>query len=232
MAGGRPNKKAVLVRELLKKDPTAKNQDIAEKVGCTSYYVGKLRRESTEAATLGSVRKTKKKPLPLTEPRQSDDDSEFSYHEKRIIDRLGFGDTERKTAFDTGYPMSLVKKTKEKAIKKYGATRWAREKLFGYEAFESKYMSPKYSRAGLLDQAKEIITNDRQNTHGQPEDSFRRIADLWSGYLTVGVREEDVAVMMALVKVARIMENPRHADNWIDGAGYFACGGEVALRKK
>jgi hypothetical protein len=89
-----------------------------------------------------------------------------------------------------------------------------------------------YSRGGLLDRAKEIVTNDRQNTHGHPEDSFRRIADLWSGYLTVGLHEEDVAVMMALVKVARIMENPRHADNWIDGAGYFACGGEVALRDK
>jgi len=129
MAGGRPNKKAVLVQELLKKDPTAKNQDIAEKVGCSAYYVAKIRRESTEAATLGSVRKTKKKSLPITEPRQSDDDSEFSYHEKRIIDRLGFGDTERKTAFDTGYPMSLVKKTKEKAIKKYGDTN-GREKRF------------------------------------------------------------------------------------------------------
>ena len=90
---------------------------------------------------------------------------------------------------------------------------------------------PDYSRGGLLDRAKEIVTNDRQNTHGHPEDSFRRIADLWSGYLTVGIHEQDVAVMMALVKVARIMENPQHADNWIDGAGYFACGGEVALRK-
>lgn len=95
-----------------------------------------------------------------------------------------------------------------------------------------KKTTPDYSRGGLLDRAKEIVTNDRQDTHGQPEDSFRRIADLWSGYLTVGIQEEDVAVMMALVKVARIMENPRHADNWIDGAGYFACGGEVALRNK
>ena len=84
---------------------------------------------------------------------------------------------------------------------------------------------------GLIPFASLVLSNDRQNTHGQPEDSFRRIADLWSGYLTVGVHEQDVAVMMALVKVARIMENPQHADNWIDGAGYFACGGEVALRK-
>ena len=159
-AAGRPNKKAVLVKEILKKDPTAKNKDVAEKVGCSAYYVAKIRRASTPPATLGSVRKTKKKPLHKAKPKQD------------------------------------------------------------------------HSRGGLLDKAKEIVTNDRQNTHGHPEDSFRNIADLWSGYLTVGLQEEDVAVMMALVKVARIMENPRHVDNWIDGAGYFACGGEVALRKK
>ena len=34
--------------------------------------------------------------------------------------------------------------------------------------------------------------------------------------------------MMALLKIARLMSNPEHADSWIDGAGYLACGGEVA----
>jgi len=128
--------------------------------------------------------------------------------------------------------MGLAKpKAKKKSVSTQAATlglvRKPKEK-----ALQKTVLKQDNSRGALLDKAKEIITNDRQNTHGQPEDSFRRIADLWSGYLTVGVQEEDVAVMMALVKVARIMENPRHADNWIDGAGYFACGGEVALRRK
>ena len=39
---------------------------------------------------------------------------------------------------------------------------------------------------------------------------------------------EDVAAMMALLKIARISENQRHMDNWVDGCGYFACGGEIA----
>ena len=39
---------------------------------------------------------------------------------------------------------------------------------------------------------------------------------------------EDVAAMMALLKIARLMSNPEHVDSWIDGAGYLACGGEVA----
>jgi hypothetical protein len=34
--------------------------------------------------------------------------------------------------------------------------------------------------------------------------------------------------MLALLKVARIRSNPKHADNWIDIAGYAACGGEIA----
>jgi len=128
--------------------------------------------------------------------------------------------------------MGLAKpRAKKKSVSTQAATLGSARKP-KKKALPKATQQQDYSRGGLLDRAKEIVTNDRQNTHGQPEDSFRRIADLWSGYLTVGVQEEDVAVMMALVKVARIMENPRHADNWIDGAGYFACGGEVALRRK
>ena len=37
----------------------------------------------------------------------------------------------------------------------------------------------------------------------------------------------DVAVMMTLLKLARIKSNPRHQDNWVDGCGYLACGGEL-----
>ena len=126
--------------------------------------------------------------------------------------------------------MGLTKPRKKKRVSTQPATLVSARKP-KKKALPKATQQQDYSRGGLLDRAKEIVTNDRQNTHGQPEDSFRRIADLWSGYLTVGVHEQDVAVMMALVKVARIMENPQHADNWIDGAGYFACGGEVALRK-
>ena len=37
----------------------------------------------------------------------------------------------------------------------------------------------------------------------------------------------DVAIMMALLKIARISENPQHMDSWVDGCGYFSCGGEI-----
>ena len=41
----------------------------------------------------------------------------------------------------------------------------------------------------------------------------------------------DVAVMMALLKIARISENPQHMDSWVDLAGYAACGGEIAWKE-
>lgn len=84
-------------------------------------------------------------------------------------------------------------------------------------------------RADILATASEYVTKDRATTHGDAEDNFRRIADLWNAYLGVDdITSIDVAVMLALLKVARIRSNPTHADNWIDIAGYAACGGEIA----
>jgi hypothetical protein len=85
------------------------------------------------------------------------------------------------------------------------------------------------NRADILATASEYVTKDRAATHGDAEDNFRRIADLWNAYLGVDdITSIDVAVMLALLKVARIRSNPTHADNWIDIAGYAACGGEIA----
>jgi hypothetical protein len=85
------------------------------------------------------------------------------------------------------------------------------------------------NRADILATASEYVTIDRATTHGDAEDNFRRIADLWNAYLGVDdITSIDVAVMLALLKVARIRSNPTHADNWIDIAGYAACGGEIA----
>lgn len=84
-------------------------------------------------------------------------------------------------------------------------------------------------RADILATASEYVTIDRATTHGDAEDNFRRIAELWNAYLGVDdITTIDVAVMLALLKVARIRSNPTHADNWIDIAGYAACGGEIA----
>lgn len=82
-------------------------------------------------------------------------------------------------------------------------------------------------RAEVLDTAKQYVTRDRAADHGDMENNFKTIADYWSVHLGLEISPADVAVMMVLLKLARIKSNPRHQDNWVDGCGYLACGGEL-----
>lgn len=83
------------------------------------------------------------------------------------------------------------------------------------------------NRSEILDTAKQYVNVDRAGTHGDAESNFGLIACYWSAHLDVGIGPEDVAIMMTLMKLARAKANPGHADNWIDGCGYLALGGEI-----
>jgi hypothetical protein len=91
-------------------------------------------------------------------------------------------------------------------------------------------------RKEILDQAIKCVCQDRENEYGSPEDNFRTIAELWGVYLGYriepGIDAEDVAMMMCLLKIARIATGEPKADNYIDLAGYSACAGEIATRGK
>lgn len=84
------------------------------------------------------------------------------------------------------------------------------------------------NRSDILDTAKQAVTVNRAATYGDAERNFGLVAAYWSGHLDMQVDATDVAVMMALLKLARIKSNPAHDDNWVDGCGYLACGGEIA----
>jgi hypothetical protein len=92
-------------------------------------------------------------------------------------------------------------------------------------------------RAAILDMAKACICQDRNAQYGPPERNFEMIAEFWTTYLagrsTAGgpLSATDVAVMMSLMKIARIAHNPGKCDSWTDAIGYLACGGEVAGAK-
>lgn len=89
-------------------------------------------------------------------------------------------------------------------------------------------MAQPSTRAEILDAATKAVLNDRQATHGRPENTFKVIAQLWTTYLGTPVSDADVAALLALLKIGRLRSNPSHADNWVDLAGYAACGGELA----
>ena len=86
-------------------------------------------------------------------------------------------------------------------------------------------------RAEVLDTAKEYVTKDRANQHGDMENNFSTIAEYWSTHLGFQINAVDVGIMMMLLKAARMKSNPANADNYIDGCGYLACAGEIAARE-
>lgn len=90
------------------------------------------------------------------------------------------------------------------------------------------------TRGECLEKAAKIVTGDREQAYGSPEDNFRTIAEMWNAYFAAKkdarFTPKDVAVMMAILKIARIASGTSKADNWIDLAGYAACGAEIESR--
>lgn len=82
-------------------------------------------------------------------------------------------------------------------------------------------------RAEILEAARVCVCGEREQDYGTPEDSFNLIASLWTVYTNVPITTKDVAMMMALLKVARIKAGDK-ADSFVDLAGYAACAGEIA----
>ena len=79
----------------------------------------------------------------------------------------------------------------------------------------------------ILDQAHEHIVN-RGADYGTPAVNHLRISQLWSTYLERHIEPHEVAICMALVKIARIQESPHHADSYQDGCSYIAIAGQLA----
>ena len=77
----------------------------------------------------------------------------------------------------------------------------------------------------FLNEARATI-EDRGMDYGHPTDNMSRTASLWSAYLEMPVTDYQVAMCLALVKVARSMESSK-VDNFIDGSAYFAISGQL-----
>ncbi len=83
-------------------------------------------------------------------------------------------------------------------------------------------------RVEALREAAKIISSDRNKQYGPPENNFERTAKIWSVILGIPISNEDVAMMMVGLKVARYASKSGYQpDTWIDIAGYAGCGYEV-----
>ena len=73
---------------------------------------------------------------------------------------------------------------------------------------------------------RELLDKAAAKTCGNCEDSFKMISKLWATYLGTRINEQDVCVMMILLKVARISLGFSVEDSLVDIAGYAACAAE------
>jgi|TARA_R110000824_G_scaffold52081_2_gene144826 hypothetical protein len=77
----------------------------------------------------------------------------------------------------------------------------------------------------------EAVTGKREDDYGDKLKNHQNIADLWSIYLKRKITAHDVAICMALLKIARIMHS-HHEDAYIDLAGYAAIAREIDIEGK
>lgn len=75
---------------------------------------------------------------------------------------------------------------------------------------------------GITDEAKIIVEGQRNEDYGNINDSFNRIAGLWSAYTGITLDKYDVAKMMMLLKISRA-KNGNHRDSYVDIVGYVEC---------
>lgn len=107
-------------------------------------------------------------------------------------------------------------------------------------------------RKDLLQGADAAVNGDRNVDYGDPTADFKRTANYWNQHI-MGVLERkygtdleshpllaetlrnlldghDVAILMNLLKISRLAWSPEKKDNWLDIAGYSACGYDVVAR--
>ena len=87
----------------------------------------------------------------------------------------------------------------------------------------------------ILDDARDIIYGDREKTYGRPGFNLETIAEFWRIYLErkhnviVALLPNDVAYMMVLLKLARLLNSPDHRDSQVDLVGYMALVDRIAM---
>jgi Domain of unknown function (DUF6378)/Domain of unknown function (DUF4406) len=95
-------------------------------------------------------------------------------------------------------------------------------------------------RESVLREAIGLIAGDRNASYGPPTQDFARTAAALTatGYRRASPDENilplqphDVAILMMMVKISRLMATPDKRDSWVDIAGYAGCGAECAIEE-
>jgi 2-oxo-4-hydroxy-4-carboxy--5-ureidoimidazoline (OHCU) decarboxylase len=87
----------------------------------------------------------------------------------------------------------------------------------------------------ILAKASDLVSNDRNKSHGDAFSNHAEIAEFWNIFLDkklspmASITADDVAIMMILLKISRHTQGDKNnMDNFVDMAGYAAIAGEIS----
>ena len=72
----------------------------------------------------------------------------------------------------------------------------------------------------ILEEAEQIINGERKDAYGPVEESFKKVATIWSVVLGYEVTPAQVALCMVGLKLVREVTTHKR-DNLVDAAGYL-----------
>ena len=99
------------------------------------------------------------------------------------------------------------------------------------EVFQKEEADKMLNRSEILKTANKYVSEKRAEEHGDILQNSMKISALWNAHLGLNgyISPQDVPLMLGLIKLARISENPNNIDNYVDWCGYGALAGEVSL---
>lgn len=83
----------------------------------------------------------------------------------------------------------------------------------------------------MLRKTADLVSGQRAEDYGDKTENHQRIADLWNYWLfgdDGAIGAYDVAIMMILMKISRLMHTRGHSDSHVDIAGYAAIAEEIS----
>lgn len=80
----------------------------------------------------------------------------------------------------------------------------------------------------LFKEAERLLKKDREDIYGNAEENYSRIAIIWSGLVGTYLSPNDVALMMAALKLYRAQTNPEHLDSFVDAIAYVAIAAQAS----
>lgn len=86
------------------------------------------------------------------------------------------------------------------------------------------------NKASLLDTAKQIVTGDRNNTHGDFYEMHKHVSEVVNAYLGTKLEPADIVSIMQIIKMVREKHGSFNIDDYIDQLGYTSGKAECVLK--